>query len=168
MTKRKESSASPMLALLLACAIPGAGHFYLGRARRGIIIFLTITALFWSGVAIGGVLTVDSQREKWWFIAQMLTGVNGLAAWQREKMAYQELENVKDGQGVEARMVKADIALVAPAETVARAYSGVAGLINLMCIFDALMLSVMGVRGEPAPEKKRPKHLPEKGVEPKP
>jgi len=168
MTKRKQSSTIPALAVLLAWAIPGAGHFYLGRARRGIIIFLTITALFWSGVAVGGVLTVDSQREKWWFVAQMLTGVNGLTAWQCQKMAYQTLENVKDGQCVEERMVKANIALVAPAETVARAYSGVAGLINLMCIFDALMLSVMGVRGEPAPEKKRPKHLPGKGMETKP
>lgn len=168
MTKRKESSALPVLALLLACAIPGAGHFYLGRARRGIIIFLAISALFWSGLAVGGVFTVDSQREKWWFAAQMLTGANGLAAWQLEKRAYQDLEKDAAGKSLEERMVEADIALVAPAETVARAYSGVAGLINLMCIFDALMLSLMGVRGEPAPEKKRPKRLPKKDVETKP
>ena len=168
MTKRKKSSASPLLALLLACAIPGAGHFYLGRAKRGIIIFLTVTALFWSGVAVGGVLTVDSQHEKWWFVAQMLTGANGLAAWQREKRACRSPEMTKEGQSIQERMVKADIALVAPAETVARAYSGVAGLINLMCIFDALMLATMGVQGEPAPEKKQPEPLPKKDVKTKP
>ena len=156
MTKQKQSSPSPVLAVLLACAIPGAGHFYLGRAKRGIIIFLTITALFWSGVGVGGVLTVDLQKERWWFVAQMLTGVNGLIAWQRQKQAYQALAKI-EGESLEKRMVKAGIALVVPAETVARAYSGVAGLLNLMCIFDALMLSIMGVRGEPQPQDDKPK-----------
>jgi hypothetical protein len=168
MTKRKESSALPVLTLLLACAIPGAGHFYLGRARRGIIIFLAISALFWSGLAVGGVLTVDSQREKWWFAAQMLTGANGLAAWQLEKRAYRILDEDAGGESLEKKMVEKNIALVAPAETVARAYSGVAGLINLMCIFDALMLSLMGMRGESAPEKRRTKRLSEKDMETKP
>jgi hypothetical protein len=167
MTKRKETSVLPALAVLLACAIPGAGHIYLGRVGRGIIIFLTIIAMFWSGVAVGGVLTVDSQREKWWFAAQMLTGANGLAAWQLEKRAYQDLQKNANGRSIEDRMVDKKIALVAPAETVARAYSGVAGLINLMCIFDVLMLSLMGVRGEPAPEKKRDKRRSEKDLETK-
>ncbi len=157
MTKKKETSALPLLAVLLACAIPGAGHVYLGRTVRGLIVFVTITVLFWSGVAVGGVLTVDSQREKWWFAAQMITGVNGLAAWQREKRAYQALALDKESRNLEERLVKADIALVAPAETVARAYSGVAGLVNLMCIFDVLVLSLMGVRGELPPRKKRAK-----------
>jgi hypothetical protein len=129
---------------------------YLGRAKRGIIIFLTITALFWSGVGVGGVLTVDLQKERWWFIAQMLTGVNGLVAWQRQQQAYQALVSI-DGKDLQERMVKAGIALVVPSETVARAYSGVAGLLNLMCIFDALMLSVMGVSGEPQPQDNKPK-----------
>jgi hypothetical protein len=152
MTRQKQSSPIPALAVLLACAIPGAGHLYLGRAKRGIIIFLTVTALFWAGVGVGGVLTVDSQKERWWFAAQMLTGVNGLAAWQRQKLAYQALAKVK-GDSLEERTVNAGIALVVPSETVARAYSGVAGLLNLMCIFDALMLSIMGARGEPRPQE---------------
>lgn len=151
MTRQKQSSPIPALAVLLACAIPGAGHMYLGRARRGIIIFLTVTALFWAGIGVGGVLTVDSQKERWWFAAQMLTGVNGVVAWQRQKLAYQELAKF-EGETIDERAVKAGlgpIELVSPAESVARAYSGVAGLLNLMCIFDALMLSIMGVRGEP-------------------
>lgn len=167
MTKQKENSVLPALAVLLACAIPGAGHIYLGRVGRGIIIFLTITALFWSGIAIGGVLTVDSERERWWFAAQMLTGANGLVGWQLERKAYQDLRKDAKGGNLEDRMVDKNIALVAPAETVARAYSGVAGLMNLMCIFDALMLSLMGVRGEPPSNEERPKRRVEKDVETK-
>jgi len=158
MTKQKQSSPNPALAVMLAYAIPGAGHFYLGRAKRGIIIFLTVTALFWAGIGVGGVLTVDLQQERWWFVAQMLTGVNGLAAWQRQKQAYQSLANVK-GESLEDRTVNAGIDLVVPAETVARAYSGVAGLLNLMCMFDALMLAIMGVRGEPQPQDDKRKGL---------
>ena len=39
-----------------------------------------------------------------------------------------------------------DFRLVVPALAVA---AGVAGLLNLLCIFDATMLAAMGVRGEP-------------------
>ena len=104
-------------------------------------------------------------KERWWFAAQMLTGVNGLAAWQRQKLAYKALAKV-EGDSLEERTVNAGIALVVPAETVARAYSGVAGLLNLMCIFDALMLSIIGMRGEPQPQpqddKPKPKSLAKK------
>lgn len=151
MKKTKQSLPNPAVAVLLACAVPGAGHMYLGRARRGVIILLTITALFWSGIAVGGVMTVDPQTQQWWFMAQMLTGGNGLIAWQRQKAVVQEI--MRDPKGppkLDDRLVAEGLYLAAPAETVARAYSGVAGLLNLMCIFDALMLSLLGKWGEPA------------------
>ncbi len=155
--KKKDRSAPlPYVALVLACAIPGAGHVYLGRIKRGIILFVTITALFWSGVGIGGVMTVDSQRERWWFVAQVFTGVHGVIAWQRQRRVHDRLVSGKrldlrdryDQDVLDAKLQAEGLALVAPADTVARAYSGVAGLLNLMCVFDALMLSIMGVTGE--------------------
>jgi len=145
--KPKKLVPLTVVAVALACAVPGAGHVYLGRWTRGLIIFVTIGALFWSGVAVGGVFTVDSKHERWWFVAEMFTGVHGLIGWQREKKAYAALANVY-GRSEEERMTHAGVALVAPAETVARAYAGVAGLLNLMCIFDALMLSMLGITGE--------------------
>ncbi|HUS90771.1 MAG TPA: DUF6677 family protein [Phycisphaerae bacterium] len=159
--QQKTSTPAPLIALVLAYLVPGAGHVYLGRRKRGIIIFVTITALFWSGVAVGGVMTVDSVRERWWFIAEMLTGVHGLVGWHRQRKVY---ENVLSGQAydlrrqddqdlLDAKLHEEGVALVAPAETVARAYAGIAGLLNLMCIFDALMLAIMGRTGEPPPPK---------------
>jgi len=165
MAKQSEKSNSmPFLALLLASAVPGAGHMYLGRVKRGIIIFITIAALFWSGVAIGGVLTVDSVRERWWFVAEMLTGVHGLIGWHRQREVYDRvlanerlnLRDPHDQAVLDAKLQAEGVALVTPADTAARAYAGVAGLLNLMCIFDALMLSIMGIRGEPPPEGKEP------------
>jgi TM2 domain-containing membrane protein YozV len=174
---KANSVALPFVALLLACIIPGAGHAYIGRLKRGIIIFVTITALFWTGVGVGGVLTVDCYQERWWFIAEMLTGVHGLIGWARQHSQYEQfladvpggsieekLRSVRgmyrEGQAeadapLDKRMHDAGVALVSPAETVARAYAGAAGLLNLMCIFDALMLSVMGAAGEPRPPEEQ-------------
>ncbi len=55
----KKSVPLPIVAVLLAWLIPGAGHFYLGRRVRGIIIFLVIAVTFWAGIAMGGAMTVD-------------------------------------------------------------------------------------------------------------
>jgi hypothetical protein len=163
-----------VIATALAWVIPGAGHVFLGRKLRGAIIFLVIAATFWSGVAMGGVMTVDRQFERWWFIAQMCTGVHGLIGWQRQNAIYEQI--LDDPDILEARRTRKSeeiqyaidarlaswpgennepyrgLALVAPTDTIARAYTGVAGLLNLMCMFDALVLGLMGTRGEPKPE----------------
>ena len=62
--EKKKSRPIPLVALIVAWLIPGAGHVYLGRTVRGIIIFLTISATFWTGVALGGVMTVDYRGER--------------------------------------------------------------------------------------------------------
>ena len=143
----RTSPPLPYVALFLAWLVPGAGHAYLGRMRRGLIVFVTISALFWAGVAIGGVFTVDYYNERWWFVAEMFTGIHGLVGWHRQRDMYARLRRV-EGDSEDEKMRNAGVALVAPADNVARAYAGVAGLLNLMCMFDALMLSVMGVTGE--------------------
>jgi hypothetical protein len=90
----------------------------------------------------------------------MMTGVHGLVGWQRQRGLYTrvlarerlDLRRGYDQDLLDDKLQKEGVALVAPANTVARAYSGVAGLLNLMCIFDALMLSLMGATGEPSAE----------------
>ena len=152
-------------AAFLAWLIPGAGHFYAGRRVRGIIIFATITATFWGGIAIGGVMTVDSRYHPKWFYAQSMTGVNGIVSWYRQHQVYLELSKeletdlseFRPGERpskfqyiqVDRSLSEKGIALVTPAEDVARAYSGVAGMMNFLAIFDILMLCLMGRAGEP-------------------
>ncbi len=163
----KKTRTFPAVAMVLAWIIPGAGHIYLGRVTRGLIIFVAISAMFWGGIAFGGVMTVDRQKERWWFVAQMLTGSNGLVGWQRQQAAYsharEQINLETNGRAdsefniktrTELKLIEQKLVLTAPEDNVARAYSGIAGLMNLMCIFDALMLSLMGVKGEP---KRAPK-----------
>ncbi|MBL7133112.1 MAG: hypothetical protein ISS78_03355 [Phycisphaerae bacterium] len=167
---KKDGRPLPYLAAILAWLVPGAGHIYIGRRARGIIILVTIAATFWTGVAFGGVMTVDYHNQRWWFVAEMGAGIHGLASWYRQDVVYEKLraDMLNDRQfrsQLASSQSRADlsllhqtymdkvmqaggVALVAPTETIARAYSGIAGLLNVMCIFDVLILSVMGVRGE--------------------
>ena len=166
MSKDKDSfEPNPVVAAVLAWIMPGAGHLYLRRRARGLVVLVTITLLFWGGVALGGAMTVSSQAEPWWFAADMLTGVHGLAGWQHQQRVYARVyqetmqKAAKEGRWPESPYARADLvekelarqklALVPPVDTAARAFSGVAGLLNLLCIFDALMLALMGRAGEP-------------------
>ncbi|HPS52426.1 MAG TPA: hypothetical protein PLK08_02640, partial [Phycisphaerae bacterium] len=95
---RKKHGFDWLTATLLAWALPGMGHVFLGRAKRGIIICVTITALFWSGIAVGGVMTIDSRYEKWWFYAQILNGASGVISWLRSEREFREIEKTPEMQ----------------------------------------------------------------------
>ncbi|MCL2700870.1 MAG: hypothetical protein FWE88_04155 [Phycisphaerae bacterium] len=154
MKKPIENAAIAMVGMFLAWVIPGAGHALLGRWVRGLVIFVTIGALFWSGVMVGGVLTVDQQNARWWLAAQLLTGVHGLAGYHRQREVYRELvhevgELPPDPLELDAILQEKGIALNDnPGDNIARTYTGIAGMLNLLCIMDVLLLGLMGARGE--------------------
>ncbi|HHH76396.1 MAG TPA: hypothetical protein ENL03_05165 [Phycisphaerae bacterium] len=157
-----ESLPAALLAALLGFLVPGLGHIMLGRVRRGIIIFIVIGVTFWTGVAVGGVMTVDFYYERPWFVAQIMTGIHGGIAWLRQNKVYNQMEvagttpqkssSDQSYQGHQSKVVdylaKKELALVCPAADVARAYTGVAGMLSIMCVFDVLLLGLIGVRGE--------------------
>ena len=167
------SNAWTAPAVIAAYLLPGMGHIIIGRPVRGIIVMVMVAATFWSGLAIGGVMTIDPQEQRWWFIGQMVTGVHGLYAWHRQAAVYKEAlaeayqdpdfksmpapQRMAPGQidpYVAKHLAQRGIALVPPVDTPARAYTGVAGMLNLMCIFDVLMLGLLGVQGEqPVPHQ---------------
>jgi len=154
---------------VLAWLVPGAGHLLLRRPVRAVILFVCIVGLFWTGVALGGTFTADPVKERAWFVGQMATGSSGMAAWYiqgaaREKIINRLLEERKiprsfptgqDGEqwwnAFNQAAAEEGLALVYPTDTAARAYTGVAGMLNLLCIFDAIMLGLLGQLGEPPP-----------------
>lgn len=169
MATEEKSKPHAALAAVLALLVPGAGHIYIGRVKRGLIIFLTITATFWAGIAMGGVMTCDVRYERWWFAAEMLTGVNGVVGWHRQNQVYRDLDRDIPSQpgprgqrpsdprmAVDSYLVDNEIALVYPVDIAARAYAGVAGLLNLLCVFDAATLALMGVTGEDPDDEPTP------------
>ncbi len=143
----------------LGWLIPGAGHVCIGRPVRGIIIFLVIGATFWAGMGIGGVMTMDPAADRWWSMAEMLTGTHGIVATVRQQKVYDDIyaehpELKRGGMTQEKRMLldtalaERGVALVYPSDVIARAYAGVAGLLNLLCVFDAVVLAMMGAPGD--------------------
>ena len=128
------------LAGLLTWVVPGLGHLLIGERGRGLVFFVTITATFWTGVAIGGVQnTVDPHKRKLWFIAQLFTGGNTLSAYALNRRV--TLASAESGTASGAgHWLSGDIGVH---------YTGVAGLLNLLVILDAIG------RADPATRKKR-------------
>jgi hypothetical protein len=62
------------IALVLAFAFPGAGHWYLGEKRRARLIAAGILGLFGGGLLIGGFDCVDRKDDTIWFVGQALVG----------------------------------------------------------------------------------------------
>ncbi len=118
-----ESLVRAPLAGFLAWLVPGLGHLYLGQRGRAVIFLVTITVTFWTGVAIGGVRnTVDPHERKLWFVAQLGTGGNALSAWAFHKA-------VDRGDPPSGPYLSSEVGVH---------YTGVAGLLNLLVILDAI------------------------------
>jgi len=54
--------------------LPGLGHAYLGETRRAAFIAMGILGLFFGGLLIGGLDSVDRKEDKVWFFGQALVG----------------------------------------------------------------------------------------------
>jgi len=125
------SPAGAAAAAVLAWILPGLGHLYIGERARGLILLVVIGSTFWGGVAIGGVkTTIQPQERQAWFLAQICTGSHALAAmaWSRR---------IDDRPAYEY----SPYAAYYPSDDLAVVYTGVAGLLNVLAIFDVLSRS---------------------------
>lgn len=57
------SSGFTYLALLVGWLVPGAGHLLTGRWVRGLLLFLSIGAMFWLGIAMQGKLYLPNTGD---------------------------------------------------------------------------------------------------------
>lgn len=129
-----DNPARAAIAAFLAWVLPGLGHWYLGHKQRAIIFFVTTTVTFWAGVAIGGVRTTITPSENGpWIAAQLCAGPQSLLAlyW-----SVQIDERAK--RDVNPEKVLSEYRASWPASNISVVYAGVAGLLNLLVIIDAL------------------------------
>jgi TM2 domain-containing membrane protein YozV len=135
------------IAGFLAWLVPGLGHIYLGHRVRGVVCLVTITVTFWTGVAIGGVqATVDPHERSFWFMAQICTGGNTLAAYGLHRVVEPQLAAGQRPVAALAHWLSSEVGVH---------YTGVAGLLNLLVILDAL-----GRADAPSPKRTRRDHPP--------
>jgi hypothetical protein len=151
MAKAQETTQDyPAVALapLLAWLIPGLGHWWIGERVRGVIFFIVLTVTFWGGVAVGGVGTTVAPTDNGaWIAAQLCMGPQALGA------LYLNIHEVNKAKGGE--FTKAPW----PASTISVVYAGVAGMLNLLVIIDALARADARrtLTLERSPPEKRPK-----------
>ena len=63
----------------LAWVFPGLGHIYRGELKRGLYAAIGVMGLLLTGLLVGGVDTIDSKEDKWWFFGQVIAGPTVLA-----------------------------------------------------------------------------------------
>jgi hypothetical protein len=118
--------ASPVAALVLAWAIPGAGHAYAGRWGKAALFFGCIVGLLVAGMIIGGgtvIIHRDTQGhiELWW-MAQMGAGGPTVAL-----TPISEYLAARAGPDIYANRFR----------EVGTLYAAVAGFLNVLVMMDA-------------------------------
>lgn len=103
---------------LFGWLVPGGGHLIIGKNKHAVIIFVTIALTFGIGLYIGSVGVINYVNAKPWFLAQLMNSPAVLALAQISKTG---------GYSVYAR----------PGE-IGQIYTSVAGLLNLLCIVNAV------------------------------
>jgi hypothetical protein len=97
--------------------IPGAGHWIIGRPKRAALIFFSIVFAFVLGIWLGSIAVIETP----WFWAQILNS---------PAVAY--LSHVSKVFGL--------VSYGKPRE-LGEIYTGIAGMLNLLCIVNAVYLA---------------------------
>ena len=129
------------VAAFLGWLVPGAGHMFIGERARGIIFLTAISITFWGGIAIGGVTnTVNPKDRSLWFLGQVCAGVHPLIAmvWGQHSGA-----PPKERDGGDPRWYA-----YGHTEDTAVVYTAIAGMLNLLAIFDVLARLEKGAGSE--------------------
>ncbi len=116
------------LAGILAWVVPGLGHFMLGQRIRSFRIFAGMGVLILGGLLIGGVDVVDSKNDRLWFIAQACAGPIVLGV---DVINQQYVQNLPADEQIPWRSL-------GHVNSVGTLYIGLAGLLNVVLILDAV------------------------------
>jgi len=108
---------------LLAWLVPGAGHFVLKQKKRSIIIFATIALIFSVGIYVGSIGVIDLFGSTPWYVvlAQVMNSPLVVA-----------LGMLTRGPAYPVYSQPNEIGQI---------YTSTAGLLNLLCIVNAVYLA---------------------------
>ena len=165
------------LALVLAWAFPGLGHLLLGEKARGIIFAVTIHGLFAAGMLLGGIRAINPPDQAIWTYTQFLTGWPMLVANRVEHNVREVRPDRQDLKSLEAEYnrqrppleqeearkeyAKAFFAMHPvmayhpKVQDIGAVYCGIAGMLNLLVMFDVLLRITGSVREDPSQIKNR-------------
>ncbi len=129
-TRSKEGHYLMLLIVGLAgWFVPGGGHLVLKKYSHAFVIFVTLAATFGIGLYIGSVGVINPIGAKPWYVAQIMNTPAVAALGQMTKNS----EYMVYGRPNEIGQI----------------YTSIAGLLNLLCIVNAVYLAHL--RGEKPP-----------------
>ncbi len=152
----------PVLAALLAWLVPGLGHFYQGRVRKGLLYLSCILGLYLVGLAMGHWQVVywtwvdprvDSEKFRVTFLGQVGVGLPGLWAILQATLNYYGHATI--GSFL-AEPSTQEINALHPSLNrlleITSLYTTIAGLLNVFAIFDAYAGPALdGIEANPDP-----------------
>ena len=168
-TKRADEvgSGAGYLALVFAWLVPGLGHLMIGEKARGMIFLVTLHGLFALGLLIGGIRAINPADQPIWRYTQFLSGWPMLVSNHFEKTDFEPnyIDEDQNHQIPMERLYQADrpsalnddnrAARIAYAkdffqkyplftyhpkiQDIGSVYCGLAGMLNLLVIFDVLL-----------------------------
>ncbi len=174
-------TATGYLAIILAWAVPGLGHFLVGEKGRGLLFATVIHGLFALGMIIGGIRAINPWDQPIWTYTQYLAGWPMLVAgrvekdwmpqgpdqhgtkfdqlldeYEKERPTPSDDSQIQARQAYAAKMfAKYPLLTYHPkVQDVGSVYCGIAGMLNLLVMFDVL-LRVTGTERESPAEKKQ-------------
>jgi len=119
-----------LIAALLGWLVPGGGHFLLKEKKRSIIIFTAVVLTFGAGLYIGSIGVIDTVGATPWYVYTAQIMSSPLVA---------VLAHITAGGGF--------LVYGRPNE-IGQIYTSTAGLLNLLCIVNAVYLAhLRGTKG---------------------
>lgn len=143
---------------VLAFLLPGLGHAYLGDPKRGLLIGVGVLGLFVGGLLIGGVDVVDSREDFWWFVGQAPVGPVAFAVDRVNQTYMKATDPSPTDPHVQSnprgwfethpvRRVKS----VGHMNEIGSLFATIAGMLNAVCIIDAVWHAPRRRRATPLP-----------------
>jgi len=108
--------------------IPGGGYFLIKQYKRSLIILVTIGFTFAVGLYVGSIGVIDPSGQRLWFYAQILVSPGVVAI---SKITSTGLYPVHGRAGEMGQI-----------------YTGIAGLLNLLCVVNSAYLAFIHELGE--------------------
>jgi len=117
-----------LIAGLLGWVIPGAGHFYIGERVRAAVIFVAVALTFLTGLWVGSVGVIDPVHGKLPYAGQIMNTPAVVAIGHLTRSGHYPVYGRPNEIG--------------------QIYTSISGLLNLLCIVNAVYLAQVKRRGQ--------------------
>jgi len=128
---------------LTAWAIPGGGYVLLGQIRRALVVSITILLTFGTGLYIGSIGVIDPVDAKPWYIAQVMNTPAVILLGNHVAQAANTPVMQQTGRPDSPKSLPG-YPVFGRASEMGQIYTSIAGLLNLLCIVNAVYLAHLG------------------------